>query len=73
MLEQSQQGPSVFHVGRIFFHSTISGDVSGWYISMQAGNVYGPFREKNVAQDILGELARRQLRRRQHQTFAESA
>ncbi|MBI1195222.1 MAG: hypothetical protein GC138_05200 [Gammaproteobacteria bacterium] len=72
MLEQNQQGPSVFHCGRIFFQSTIAGDVSGWYISMQAGNVYGPFREKSVARDILAELARRHLRR-EHEALAESA
>ena len=72
MQQQSQKGPSVFRSGRIFFQSTVSGDVSGWYISMYAGNVYGPFREKDVALDILAELARRQMRR-QRQELAETA
>lgn len=72
MQEQLQKGPSVFRAGRIFFHSTISGDVAGWYIAMRGGNVYGPFREKDVAQDILGELARRSMRR-QHQALAQTA
>jgi len=71
MQGQVEQGPSVFPSGRIFFQSTIAGDVSGWYISMHAGNVYGPFREKDVAQDILGELGRRQMRRQQ--ALAETA
>ncbi len=63
MQEQLQQGPSTFRSGRIFFQGTISGDLSGWYIAMQGGNVYGPFREKEVALDILGELSRRMMRR----------
>jgi len=71
MILDAHEGPSVFRSGKIFFQSTISGDVSGWYIAMQTGNVYGPFREKDVARSILQGLATRKARR--HHGLAQSA
>jgi len=53
------QGRAVFRTGSIFYQGTIDGKVAGWFISIQGGNVYGPFTEKSVAQYILEGLTRR--------------
>ncbi len=48
-----------YRIGSIFFQSTIDGTNAGWYITIHGGNVYGPFREKNVAKTILAGLLKK--------------
>jgi len=52
-------GRAHYRVGSIFFQSAIDGTNAGWYITIHGGNVYGPFREKHVAETILAGLLKK--------------
>ncbi len=52
-------GRAQYRIGSIFFQSAIDGSNSGWYITIHGGNVYGPFREKHVAETILAGLLKK--------------
>lgn len=57
-------GRAEYRIGSIFFQSAIDGSNSGWYITIHGGNVYGPFREKHVAETILAGLLKKADERR---------
>ncbi|HFQ92230.1 MAG TPA: hypothetical protein ENK29_05065 [Chromatiales bacterium] len=57
-------GKAQYRIGNIFFQSNIEGSNAGWFINIQGGNVYGPFREKCVAESILEGLLRKDRERR---------
>ncbi|MFQ5487799.1 MAG: hypothetical protein ACE5ET_05065 [Gammaproteobacteria bacterium] len=56
---QAISGRAHYRVGSIFFQSAIDGTNAGWYITIHGGNVYGPFREKHVAETILAGLLKK--------------
>ncbi|HHH36224.1 MAG TPA: hypothetical protein ENK48_05280 [Gammaproteobacteria bacterium] len=53
------QGRARYRIGSIFYQSAIDGTNAGWYITIHGGNVYGPFREKDVAETILAGLLKK--------------
>jgi len=59
-------GRAHYRIGSIFFQSAIDGTNAGWYITIHGGNVYGPFREKNVAETILAGLLKKANERQEN-------
>ncbi len=56
-------GKSQYRIGSIFYQSNIEGSNAGWFITIHGGNVYGPFREKCVAETILDGLIKKDAER----------
>ena len=52
---------------QIFFQSTIDGRKNGWYITVTGEQLYGPFPNKQVAQQILDGLLQRLQDKDEHQ------
>jgi|GEM_PF-6378559 len=57
------RGRAEYRIGSIFYQSTIEGSNAGWFITIHGGNVYGPFREKCVAETILEGLLKKDRER----------
>jgi len=57
------RGRAEYRIGSIFYQSTIDGSNAGWFITIHGGNVYGPFREKCVAETILEGLLKKDRER----------
>lgn len=66
---QHINGRAQYRVGSIFFQSAIDGSNAGWFITIHGGNVYGPFREKNVAETILAGLLKKANERREDGSY----
>ncbi len=57
---------------RIFFQSTLNGNNSGWFISLNSKRAYGPFPDRDVAEYILDGLLKRAAARRAQKSTDQS-
>lgn len=58
---------------RIFFQSTMDGNNSGWFISLNSKRAYGPFPDREVAEYILDGLLKRAAARKSQNTSDQSS
>ena len=61
MKDQATLHTQVIHLEnkKIFFQSLFDGRQNGWYITVTGKHVYGPFEDRQVAQQILEGLLQR--------------